>query len=89
MNTTYQNYSYSNTGIYFEFSAENIIINAVVKTRETIKEEDIAVPDIVAEPGFCMSISLHTMNEPILLFHSHFFLTTSALFISCPLESLH
>lgn len=52
MNTTYQIYSDSNTGIYFEFLAENLITNSALKTRETIKEEDIAIADIVAEPGF-------------------------------------
>lgn len=89
MNTTYQIYSDSNTGIYFEFLAENLIINTAIKPRETIKEEDIAIADIVADPEFFFSISLYTMNKPILLFHSHFFLTTLALFIYCTLESLH
>lgn len=56
------------------------ILNLYLKTlllfcsKKTENAEGIAIADIAAESGFFISISMHTTNKSILLFHSHFLL---------------
>lgn len=86
MSTTYQ--VPSNTGIYLEFVVKSLVINSAVKKNREKNEEGIAITGIVTQPGFIISISLHTLNEPYFI-DTLYSLTISTLLIYCALDSLH
>lgn len=84
MSTAYQ--VYSNTDIYLECIAESLITNSAVKNRK--KNEGIVITDILTQPRFIISISLHTMNETDFI-GTLYSLTISTLLIYYTLDSPH